>query len=56
MVWESLSTRIDDLFLVICGSILRRTESGSVTVWIVLGESRTVSLWVYNAFIGKVQI
>lgn len=49
MVWESLSTRIDDLPLVICGSILRRTESDSATVWIALKEPRIVSLRIYNA-------
>lgn len=48
MVWESLSTRIANLPLVICGPILRHTESDSVTIWIAVKEHRTLSLRVYT--------
>ena len=34
--------------LILCGPILRRTEPGSVTVWVALKEPRTVTLRVYS--------
>ncbi|MDQ3666949.1 MAG: hypothetical protein M3410_10305 [Acidobacteriota bacterium] len=38
----------DRLPLVLCGPILRRTEPDSVTVWVALKESCTVTLRVYS--------
>jgi hypothetical protein len=43
------STRLKALPLVLAGPILRRTEPGSVTVWVALKEPRTVTLRVYSA-------
>ena len=40
--------KADQLPLILCGPILRRTESDSVTVWIVLKEPRTVTLRVFS--------
>jgi hypothetical protein len=34
--------------LILCGPILRRSEPGSVTVWVALKEPRTVTLRVYS--------
>jgi hypothetical protein len=49
MAWKPLSERINQLPLILAGPILRRTESGSVTVWVALKESRTVELEIYNS-------
>ncbi len=43
-----LSVRIHHLPLVLAGPILRRTESNSVTVWLALKESRTVTLVIFD--------
>lgn len=38
MAWTSLSSRINQLPLIICGPILRRVEKDNVTVWIAFKE------------------
>lgn len=48
MVWRSLQNRLNELPLILCGPILRRTEPSSVTVWVALKEERTVTLGVYS--------
>ena len=52
MGWTPLKDRIDDLPLILCGPILRRTEPDSVTVWVALKESRNVTLNVYTRSTG----
>ncbi|MBZ8180733.1 PhoD-like phosphatase [Oscillatoria salina] len=49
------SFRIDlaNLPLILAGPILRRTEPDSVTVWLALKESRSVSLKVYKTANGR---
>lgn len=34
MAWTELSSRLSTVPLIIAGPILRRTEKGSVTVWV----------------------
>lgn len=49
MAWSSLSTRIDNLPLVIAGPILRRTEKSNVSVWLALKEDAgAMTLNIYN--------
>ncbi|BAZ15430.1 hypothetical protein NIES4071_73020 [Calothrix sp. NIES-4071] len=48
MTWIPLRERIDTLPLVLAGPILRRTDNYSVTVWIALKESRTVTLVILD--------
>ncbi len=48
MTWIPLRERFDQLPLVIAGPILRRVEPNSVTVWLALKESRTVTLAVLD--------
>jgi hypothetical protein len=48
MNWIPLRERIDTLPLVLAGPILRRTDNYSVTVWIALRESRTVTLVILD--------
>jgi hypothetical protein len=48
MTWTSLRQRINQLPLVLAGPILRRTEPNGVTVWIVLKESRNVTLKIFD--------
>ncbi|NJM69577.1 MAG: hypothetical protein HC862_04750 [Scytonema sp. RU_4_4] len=48
MTWTPLRERINQLPLVLAGPILRRTEPNSVTVWVALKESRTVTLEVFD--------
>ncbi|ARV58841.1 hypothetical protein BZZ01_09505 [Nostocales cyanobacterium HT-58-2] len=48
MTWTPLRERINQLPLVLAGPILRRTEPNSVTVWIALKESRTVTLEIFD--------
>ena len=52
MSWKDeygLSKRIQHLPLILCGPILRRTEEDSVTVWVAVKESRTVTLRIYKS-------
>jgi hypothetical protein len=49
MAWTSLRNRLAGLPLVLAGPILRRTESTSLTVWVALKQSRTVTLELYSA-------
>jgi hypothetical protein len=48
MTWTPLSSRIHNLPLILAGPILRRTEANSVTVWLALKESRTVTLAILD--------
>ncbi|KYC34972.1 hypothetical protein WA1_09485 [Scytonema hofmannii PCC 7110] len=48
MTWIPLKERIDNLPLVLAGPILRRTDIHSVTVWVALKESRTVTLKIFD--------
>lgn len=47
MLGAPLADRMDDLPLIVCGPILRRTDTEAVTVWIALRKPRTVLLEVY---------
>lgn len=49
MTWSKLTTRLNDLPLVLCGPILRRVDGSSTTVWIALREPRKITLRVYTA-------
>jgi hypothetical protein len=53
MPWQELSDikkeNLTDLPLILAGPILRRTEPASVTVWLALRESRTVTLKIYDS-------
>ncbi|GHO44445.1 hypothetical protein [Ktedonospora formicarum] len=46
MPWTSLTNRIQDLPLILAGPILRRTEPGSITVWLALKEACLVTLHI----------
>ncbi|GAA6623827.1 hypothetical protein [Scytonema sp. NUACC26] len=48
MAWIPLKERINNLSLVLAGPILRRTDTHSVTVWVALKESRTITLKIFN--------
>ncbi|GAB1545262.1 hypothetical protein NUACC21_79380 [Scytonema sp. NUACC21] len=48
MTWTSVKERLNKLPLVLAGPILRRTDSHSVTVWLALKESRTVTLKIFD--------
>ncbi|MEG4281556.1 PhoD-like phosphatase [Microcoleus sp. A006_D1] len=48
MSWTPLSHRIHHLPLILAGPILRRTETGEVTVWLALKAAREVELKVYS--------
>ncbi|MUG96711.1 hypothetical protein F7734_31975 [Scytonema sp. UIC 10036] len=48
MTWIPLKERINNLPLVLAGPILRRTDTHSVTVWVALKESRTVTLKIFD--------
>jgi hypothetical protein len=48
MSWNPLRERINTLPLVLAGPILRRTDNYSVTVWLALKESRTVTLAILD--------
>lgn len=48
MGWTRLRERINQLPLVLAGPILRRVEPNSVTVWVTLKESRTVTLAIFD--------
>lgn len=48
MTFQSLSSRIASLPLVLAGPLLRRTEKDNVTVWLALKAARTVTLNVYG--------
>jgi hypothetical protein len=51
MTFEPLANRIDDLPLVICGPILRRTEYNSVSVWIACKapvSQLRLTIWRYD--------
>jgi hypothetical protein len=50
MAWTSLKERINKLPLVLAGPILRRTEPNSVTVWVALKESCTVTLEILDTY------
>lgn len=45
-----LSSRFASLPLILCGPIVRRTESDTVSVWVVLKEEREVELEVYAGY------
>ena len=49
MAWTSLANRLESLPLIICGPILRRTESDSVTVWFVLKEDKNCVINIYGS-------
>ncbi|GHO53174.1 hypothetical protein [Ktedonobacter robiniae] len=49
MSWTPLTERIDELPLILAGPILRRTEPGSVTVWLALKAERLVTLHILEA-------
>jgi len=48
MSWTPLNHRIHHLPLILAGPILRRTETGEVTVWLALKAAREVELKVYS--------
>ena len=48
MEWTPLRERINELPLVLAGPILRRTEADSVTVWVALKASRSVTLTIFD--------
>ncbi|MBF2065114.1 MAG: hypothetical protein IGS39_11935 [Calothrix sp. C42_A2020_038] len=48
MGWIPLRERLDTLPLVLAGPILRRTDNYSVTVWVALKQSRTVTLVILD--------
>ena len=48
MSWTSLSNRLDNLPLVLCGPMVRRVENDSVSVWVALKDAATVQLRVYT--------
>jgi len=45
-----LSSRFASLPLILCGPIVRRTESDNVSVWVVLKEEREIALEVYPGY------
>ena len=45
-----LSSRFASLPLILCGPIVRRTESDNVSVWVVLKEEREIALEVYSGY------
>src|SRR5436305_238800 len=47
MTWQPLAERFANLPLILSGPVLRRVEPQSVSVWLALKESRTVTLRVY---------
>jgi len=49
MPWQSLSSRLSSLPLVICGPILRRTERESVSVWIAFRDPMSLTLHVFES-------
>lgn len=49
-----LSDRLDSLPLVLAGPMLRRTEPGSVTVWLALRKAAGVTLRVQRQSDGAV--
>ncbi len=53
MPWQLLSSRINDLPLILAGPILRRVEPGAVTVWVALKERKAVTLKVYESNQGN---
>jgi hypothetical protein len=48
MTWTHSEVRLHNLPLVLAGPILRRTQANSVTVWLALKESRTVTLVIFD--------
>ncbi|MEC4985577.1 MAG: PhoD-like phosphatase [Oscillatoria sp. PMC 1068.18] len=50
---DSFSIDLANLPLILAGPILRRTEPDSVTVWLALKESRSVTLKVYTTNNGR---
>ena len=56
MTWTPLNHRIHHLPLILAGPILRRTESGAVTVWLALKAPRQVKLKVYSTESGTGEI
>ncbi len=56
MSWTPLNHRIHHLPLILAGPILRRTETGEVTVWLALKAAREVELKVYSTEGGTGEI
>ncbi|MEG4800940.1 PhoD-like phosphatase [Microcoleus sp. ARI1-B5] len=56
MSWTPLNHRIHHLPLILAGPILRRTQSGAVTVWLALKAPRQVELKVYSTQGGTGEI
>jgi hypothetical protein len=56
MSWTPLNHRIHHLPLILAGPILRRTETGAVTVWLALKAPREVELKVYSTEGGTGEI
>jgi hypothetical protein len=56
MSWTPLNHRIHHLPLILAGPILRRTESGAVTVWLALKAPRQVELKVFSTQGGNGEI
>jgi hypothetical protein len=48
MPWQPLSSRINDLPLILAGPILRRVEPDAVTVWVALRQARNVTLQLFR--------
>jgi hypothetical protein len=48
MSWKPLIERLEQLPIVLAGPILRRSEPDAVTIWLVLKESRTVTLNIFD--------
>ncbi|MCC3404877.1 MAG: PhoD-like phosphatase [Microcoleus sp. PH2017_10_PVI_O_A] len=56
MSWTPLNHRIHHLPLILAGPILRRTQSGAVTVWLALKAPRQVELKVFSTQGGTGEI
>ena len=56
MSWTPLNHRIHHLPLILAGPILRRTQSGAVTVWLALKAPRQVELKVFSTEGGTGEI
>ncbi|MDJ0737211.1 MAG: hypothetical protein QNJ47_24625 [Nostocaceae cyanobacterium] len=48
MGWRPLRERIHNLPLVLAGPVVRHTDKNTITVWVALKESRTVTLEVFD--------
>jgi hypothetical protein len=47
-MWTTLENRIDTLPLIVAGPLVRQVKPDSVTIWVALKESRTVTLRIYS--------